>query len=92
MKVYAIAALLCIFATVASALTPNEVKRQHTPLDSFPCSDNETGEQGYCHLFLADGGDFYLVFTQNGEPQFVRFVRLGQPYETVWMVDNAIDL
>jgi len=91
MKTYALGALLAL-TTPALALTPDEVRNQYPLVNQSPCSDNETGEQGHCFLFMAEDGNFYLVFTQNGKPTFVRFVQPGQPYQTVWKADGAVRL
>jgi len=91
MKPYVLATAL-LLPSVGLALTPDEVRTQYPLVSQMPCSDNETGAQGQCFLFMAEDGNFYLVFTQNGEPQFVRFVQAGQPYQTVWRTDSAVDL
>jgi hypothetical protein len=91
MRTYVLATAL-LLPSVGLALTPDEVRNQYPLFNQAPCTDNETGEQGHCFLFMAEDGNVYLVFTQSGEPVFVRFVRRGQPYEEVWRMDNSVDL
>jgi hypothetical protein len=67
----------------AMAITPDEVRQQFPLIQSGQCTDNESGEHGVCYLF-ATGESFYLVFTQNGAPIFMRHVVPPDDYQEVW--------
>ena len=51
------------------------------------CSDQETGETGYCFIRADVEGNTYMVFKQNDIIMFIRRVIPGG-YETIWMHDR----
>ena len=51
------------------------------------CSDQETGEDGYCFLREDVEGNVYMVFKQNDVVMFIRRVIPGG-YETIWKHDR----
>ena len=48
------------------------------------CTDNESGQSGRWYMFDRGDGTFYMVFTQQGEPVFVRQTLKEGGYITVW--------
>ena len=83
MKALLFATLLFVSAP-AIALTPNEVRENYPLLTQAPCSDSESGQSGRCYMFDRGDGTFYMVFTQQGEPVFVRQTLKEGGYITVW--------
>ena len=54
---------------------------------SAPCTDNETGEAGYCYFASDAAGNHYLSFVQEGHLMFIRKI-VGDGYETIWVDDK----
>lgn len=82
MRLLPLLALLAMCAAPAHANPP--IPDGSVVLSSLPCSDNETGKRGMCHLYGAPDGTVYMVFTIRGAPQFMRRIIPGQPYTQVW--------
>ncbi len=89
-------AIVTLFASLAmtavmaqTTLTPDDVLRQYPLIDRGPCTDNESGERGFCFLFRAGDG-FYMVFMQNDAPVFMRHVVPPNPYQTIWRADTPL--
>jgi len=91
MKYLAIVTLFASLAMTAvmAQTTPDDVLRQYPMIDRGNCTDNESGERGFCFLFR-DGPGFYMVFTQDGEPVFMRHVVPPAPYQTIWRADTPL--
>lgn len=53
-------------------------------IDQSKCTDDETGEKGYCVEFVAPTGDGWLVMTQNDQIMLIRHLFVDKPYEQVW--------
>jgi hypothetical protein len=51
------------------------------------CSDQETGETGYCFIREDVEGNTYWVFAQNDVVMFIQRV-IPSGYETIWMHDR----
>jgi hypothetical protein len=90
MKVLALL-LALFFPSVATALTPDDVRERYPLMQRNSCTDNETGEQGICFLFEAPYG-FYMVFVQQGQPVFLRRVVPPAAYETIWRATPGHDV
>ena len=80
---FALFAMMASMATAETSLTPDQVRERYPFAGAGQCTDNESGEQGFCHMF-AGKGYFYLVFVQDGKPVFMRYVKPPEPYVTVW--------
>lgn len=66
----------------AETVTPEWLLENGQLADHSPCTDQESGEQGRCYLIFV-GENVYMVFTQYGEPVFIR--TMGERgYEQVW--------
>lgn len=79
-----VSCIVLMTATKALAdLTPDEVRDRYPMVSTAPCTDEESGERGHCYLFWAGNG-YYLVFVQDREPVFMRYMEPPEPYETVW--------
>lgn len=83
--------LLCfllMFATAARADEPPPIPEGGLAFFlEGPCSDNETGERGYCYMGRATDGSVYLTFYQDDELMMVRKVT-GDSYKTIWQADH----
>lgn len=79
---------LLVSTSEAQELTPEIIREQFPEITRVTCNDHESGEMGICHGFSAPDGTFYMVFVQGHEPVFMRRVLPGQPYETIWRVNN----
>lgn len=51
------------------------------------CTDQETGQSGYCFMGLTPEGRKYLTFWQDDILMFIREV-VGTSYITVWVNDK----
>jgi len=95
MKHLATASLSALLAmmgpTAMGQTTPNEVANQYPLVERRPCTDNESGEPGFCFLFQAGDG-YYMVFTQDDAPVFMRHVVPPNPYVEVWRAPQGVSL
>ena len=48
------------------------------------CTDNETGQKGYCYVGYDKGGTTYMTFWQQGQLMMIRKILSRTEYETVW--------
>jgi len=77
-------AAMLLVCNPAFALSPNEVRENYPMITQSACLDSETGQLGHCFMFDRGDGTFYMVFTQHGEPVFVRQTLKDGGYITVW--------
>jgi hypothetical protein len=91
--VIVIASLVMMASTARgqTTLTPDDVLRQYPMIDRGACTDNESGERGFCFVFQTGDG-YYLVFTQNQAPVFMRHVVPPNPYRTIWRADTPLGM
>lgn len=52
-----------------------------------PCTDDESGEKGFCYLGKTKDGKTYLTFWQDDILMFIREV-VGDSYITIWVNDR----
>lgn len=78
------AVLLVLFATTAMSQTVLPIPSDAQLVHQGDCTDNESGERGFCQLGETPDGTIYVVFYQNNQPVFVRRVFPGKPHETIW--------
>jgi len=57
-------------------------------INIVPCTDEETGDRGVCHLKQDAAGNMYIVFKQDDIIMFIRQVYPDKPYDTLWMADK----
>ena len=79
-----IALCLALWGTTIKAEEPNTIRDNYPLVIDSPCSDSESGQSGRCYMFDRGDGTFYTVFTQHGEPVFVRQTLKEGGYITVW--------
>ena len=70
--------------SVSSQELPQVPEGGLLPYKVSDCTDNESGQSGRCYVFDRGDGTFYMVFTQQGEPVFVRQTLKEGGYITVW--------
>lgn len=51
------------------------------------CTDNETGEKGYCHIGVDVSGAVYTTLWQDDKLMLIRR-STADGYETLWMSDE----
>lgn len=79
-----LALCLVLWGTTIKAEAPNTIKDNYPLIAESPCSDSESDQSGRCYMFDRGDGTFYMVFTQQGEPVFVRQTLKKGGYITVW--------
>lgn len=85
MKGLLLALCLALGATTTRADEPPPVPEGGlSTIYEAPCSDNETGIEGYCYFMQDVSGDVYLTFWVNDELMFIRHV-IGDGYEVIWI-------
>ena len=84
-----LALCLALWGTTIKAEEPNTIRDNYPLIAESPCSDNESGQSGRCYVFDRGDGTFYMVFTQQGEPVFVRQTLKEGGYITVWRLDGV---
>ena len=83
--------LLLLLPTMAMANHPlPPIPEGMHSTSSMDCTDNETGEKGFCILLQDKAGERYLAFYQDGEVMFIRLITGDSPnsYETLWTADQ----
>jgi len=79
-----LALCLALWGTTIKAENPYTIRGNYPLLSQSPCVDKESGLVGHCYMFDRRDGTFYMVFTQEGEPVFVRETLQEGGYITVW--------
>jgi len=84
---YVLAGILLLMATVASAITPDEIRQKYPLVRVDNCTDAPSGEEGICYIFqdTDTDGHVYMVFVQDGQPVFARHASKAG-YNRVWPV------
>lgn len=83
LKTTALTLLLVLGASAAKAdIDPDWVRQNTALLGHGECTDQETGQEGYC-VVSWDGTHYYMTFLQGGVPVVVRRTT-EQGYEQVW--------
>ena len=75
---------LALWATTIKAESPDTIRDNYPLVIQAPCSDSESDQTGHCFIFDRGDGTIYMVFTQRGEPVFVRQTLKDGSYITVW--------
>jgi len=79
---------LILSSTTAMANPPPPVPDGLMTLHSSDCIDKETGQLGFCVLFVDGTGQKWLGFYQDKKIAFIRKIAPDGSYETVWRADK----
>jgi len=78
---------LILSSTTAMANPPPPVPDGLVSLHSLDCSDEETGQLGFCVLFVDGTGQNWLGFYQDDEIAMIRKLMPDGSYVTTWRAD-----
>lgn len=78
--------LVAVFATLKAEASPMPALPQDVSIvGTSECVDHESKQKGICFMFSQSNGDFWMVFVQDDQPKFMRWVPKGEDYQNVWI-------
>lgn len=85
-KLPALALAMSLLGTMATADPPPPVPDGGLIfIMEGECTDNETGQAGYCYISMDKTGKRYLAFYQDDVLMLIRQVLSQDDYETIWV-------